>query len=99
MNVSEAGLIGDIGATNARFALVQPDGNTTRARAYKTNDYPSLTDAIYAYLADESPPARPTQAVLRLLPRLPMTKSRSQITRGLSRSTLSVSSSSSGAFE
>ena len=64
MMASEAGLIADIGATNARFALVQPDGKTTRARTYRTNDYPSLTDAIDAYFADESPPARPTQAVL-----------------------------------
>jgi glucokinase len=64
MRASEAGLIGDIGATNARFALVQPNGNTTRSRTYKTNDYPSLTDAIDAYFSDESPPARPTQAVL-----------------------------------
>lgn len=64
MSTSEAGLIGDIGATNARFALVQPNGTTTRSRTYKTNDYPSLTDAIDAYFSDESPPARPTQAVL-----------------------------------
>jgi glucokinase len=64
MMMFEAGLIADIGATNARFALVQPDGNTTRARTYRTNDFPSLTDAIDAYFVDESPPARPTQAVL-----------------------------------
>lgn len=64
MNGSEAGLIGDIGATNARFALVQRDGNTTRARVYRTNDYPSLIDAINAYFEEECPPARPTQAVL-----------------------------------
>ena len=62
--VPEVGLIGDIGATNARFALVQPDGNTTPARVHALNDYPSLSDAIDAYLAEESPPARPGQAVL-----------------------------------
>lgn len=64
MRASEVGLIGDIGATNARFALVQPDGSTSRARTYRTDDHASLTDAIYAYFAEESPPARPTQAVL-----------------------------------
>ena len=64
MSASEAGLIGDIGGTNARFALVQGDGTTTRARVYRTSDYPSLLDAIDAYLAEESPLPRPTQAVL-----------------------------------
>jgi glucokinase len=64
MSVPEVGLIGDIGATNARFALVQPDGSTTPARVHALNDYPSLSDAIDAYLVEESPPARPRQAVL-----------------------------------
>ena len=64
MNMPEVGLIGDIGATNARFALVQPDGATTPPRVYALNDYPSLSDAIDAYLAEESPPARPGHAVL-----------------------------------
>ena len=64
MSAPELGLIGDVGATNARFALVQPDGTTTAARVYALNDYPSLTGAITAYLAEESPFARPGQAVL-----------------------------------
>jgi Glucokinase len=64
MSGPEVGLIGDIGATNARFAIVQPDGSTTPARVYALNDYPSLSDAIDAYLAEESPPARPRQSVL-----------------------------------
>ena len=64
MNMPEVGLIGDIGATNARFALVQPDGATTPPRVYALNDYPSLSDAIDAYLAQESPPARPGHAIL-----------------------------------
>jgi glucokinase len=64
MGVSELGLIGDIGATNARFALVHPDGTTTAARVYALNDYPSLHEAIAAYLAEESPSAGPGQAVL-----------------------------------
>lgn len=58
------GLIGDIGATNARFALVQPDGATSSARVNALNDYASLSDAIDAYLTEESPPVRPVQAVL-----------------------------------
>lgn len=62
--MSEPGLIGDIGATNARFALVQSDGIATRARVYASNDHPSLIDAIEAYLIEASPPARPVQAAL-----------------------------------
>jgi len=63
MSVPEVGLIGDIGATNARFALVQPDGSTIPPRVYALNDYPSLSDVIDAYLAEESP-ERLGQAVL-----------------------------------
>ena len=66
MSVPDAGvgLIADIGATNARFALVRPDGTTTAARVYALNDYASLAEAIDAYLTEESPAARPVQAVL-----------------------------------
>ena len=34
------GLIGDIGATNARFALVLPGGKATPARVCALDDYP-----------------------------------------------------------
>jgi len=61
---SGVGLIGDIGATNTRFALVQPDGKITPARVYALNDYASLLEAIDAYLSEEAPPARPVRAVL-----------------------------------
>ena len=64
MSVAEVGLIGDIGATNARFALVHPNGSMTPARVYALNDYPSISDAIDKYLAEQSPPAKPRQAAL-----------------------------------
>ncbi len=64
MQDSGVGLIGDIGATNARFALVQPGGGTTTARVYALTDYGSLSEAIDAYLTAESPSVRPAQAVL-----------------------------------
>lgn len=64
MTDAGVGLIGDIGATTARFALVEPDGRTTAARAYALTDYASLPDAIDAYLTEESPPRRPVRAVL-----------------------------------
>lgn len=58
------GLIGDIGATNVRFALVQPDGKSTAARVYALSDYASLPEAVDAYLTDASPAVRPVRAVL-----------------------------------
>jgi glucokinase len=65
MSVAEVSLIGDIGATNARFALIRPNGSTT-PRIYALNDYPSISDAIDKYLAEESPAAKPRQAVLAI---------------------------------
>ena len=58
------GLIGDVGATNARFALIQADGSMTPPRVYALNDYPSIFHAIDTYLAEVPPAARPGQAVL-----------------------------------
>ena len=58
------GLVGDIGATNARFALVQPDGKVTGRRVYALSEHASLADAIDAYLADKLPAAKPMRAAL-----------------------------------
>ncbi|MGZ3326239.1 MAG: glucokinase [Xanthobacteraceae bacterium] len=66
MAAVELGLVGDVGATNARFALVRPDGSMTAARVYALDDYSSLTETLHAYLADEAPLARPEQAVLAM---------------------------------
>jgi len=60
------GLIGDIGATNARFALVLPGGKATPARVCALDDYPSLADALDAYLIEQSPAVRPAEAVLAI---------------------------------
>lgn len=48
-------LIADIGATNARFAVVSPDGGLQRPRVLACEDYPTIHDAIAAYLEDELP--------------------------------------------
>lgn len=66
MSAAELGLIADVGATNARFALVAANGATTAARVYALKDYSSIVEAIATYLAEESPSAHPTQAVLAL---------------------------------
>ena len=60
------GLVGDIGGTNARFALVEAaDGRPaiSEPKAYPTKDYRSPEDAIEAYLKDTGA-ARPAKVVL-----------------------------------
>lgn len=56
-------LVGDIGATNARFALVAPDGTISDIRVLLCDDYPTIGDAIAGYLKDE-PGKVPMRAVL-----------------------------------
>jgi glucokinase len=46
-------LIADIGATNARFAVVSPDGGLQRTRVLACEDHPTIHGAIAAYLDDE----------------------------------------------
>lgn len=60
-----AALIGDIGATNARFALARR-GVAEAVDILKVADYPSLRDAIEAYLAKQaaSGAKRPTRGAL-----------------------------------
>jgi hypothetical protein len=56
MNASELGLIGDVGATNARFALVHADGTTASAR-------PALRERIVPILIDRGAPLRYASAI------------------------------------
>lgn len=48
-------LIADVGATNARFAVVSPERGLQRPRVLACEDYPTIRDAIAAYLKDELP--------------------------------------------
>ena len=48
-------LIADIGATNARFAVVSPEAGLQRPRVLACGDHATIHDAIAAYLEDESP--------------------------------------------
>jgi glucokinase len=66
MTDADVGLIGDIGATSARFALMGPDGRPTSARFYALTDYDSLHDAIVAYLGEALPAKRPVRAALAI---------------------------------
>jgi glucokinase len=65
-DIDEGGLIGDIGATNARIALIRPDRVISAVRLYALNDYASLADVIDGYLAELPREARPLQAVLAI---------------------------------
>jgi glucokinase len=65
MGTQHFGLVGDIGATNARFALVAPDGALTGYANLLCEDYPTIGAAIAAYLAaaQSAPPSRAVLAV------------------------------------
>ncbi len=45
-------LLGDIGATNARFALLTTQGGIENEKTLRVAGYPQLADCIAAYLAD-----------------------------------------------
>src|ERR1700757_2546087 len=48
-------LIADVGATNARFAVVSPEGGLQRPRVLACEDYPTIQGAIAVYLVEELP--------------------------------------------
>lgn len=56
-------LVADIGGTNARFALLSDQGALYHERVLACADYPSLVEAIEAYL-DTALTAQPRQAIL-----------------------------------
>jgi glucokinase len=58
------GLVGDIGATNARFALVQPTGAMTPPRLSAVEDHASLAEAVEDYLRETG--AKPREAALAI---------------------------------
>jgi glucokinase len=63
MSATDWALVGDIGATNARFSLVTPNGELTEIRALLCDDYPTIGEAITSYLAEASG-SKPVAAVL-----------------------------------
>jgi glucokinase len=48
----ETWLVGDIGATHARFGLVSPDAKLLHSRTLGDEDYPTIEDALTAILAE-----------------------------------------------
>lgn len=51
-------LLADVGATNARFALLGADGRVQRVRVLACEDYSTIEEAIAAYFGDGLPTAR-----------------------------------------
>lgn len=54
MNLANAKLVGDIGGTNARFALVDDLNQPQNAKTYAAEQYASLAEALRRYLDDVS---------------------------------------------
>jgi glucokinase len=62
-------LVGDIGATNARFALLDPAGAFHRVRIMACDEHATIEDAVETYLAEEADPGdseRPQAAALAI---------------------------------
>ncbi len=65
MTIERLGLVGDVGATYARFALIHPNGSMSAPRVFALEDHPGIADALEAYLKLESGPA-PSEAVIAI---------------------------------
>ena len=59
-------LVGDIGATHARFGLVSPQRELLHSRTLSDQDYPSIDDAIAAYLAERGLLPMPRQGAIAI---------------------------------
>ena len=66
MTPTETWLVGDIGATNARFGLVSPEEKLLHTRTYACENYPAIEDAIAAYLGDRGELPAPRQGAIAI---------------------------------
>ena len=58
------GLVGDVGGTNARFAVVDGQGHVRNPRIFPAREYASLADVIQEYVDTTCGRAKPTRAVI-----------------------------------
>ncbi len=63
MNLAQTNLVGDIGGTNARFALVDDQHRPQQAKTYAAEEYGSLADALRRYFDDVSVDAPNSAAI------------------------------------
>src|SRR5215469_13835868 len=59
-------LVGDVGATNARFGLVSPEGKVLHTRTHAVADHPTIADAITAYLAERGALPTPRRGAIAI---------------------------------
>src|SRR5579862_6394180 len=59
-------LVGDIGATNARFGLVSPDGKILHWRSHVCDHYPTIDAALAEYLSDRGGLLMPRLAAIAI---------------------------------
>jgi hypothetical protein len=57
-------LVGDVGATNARFGLVSPEGQLLNFRVFASRNYPTIDDAITTALSQTGAAVFSTFAVM-----------------------------------
>jgi glucokinase len=62
----ETWLVGDIGATNARFGLVSPQGVQLHTRTLPVDDYPTIFDAMIAYVGERGGLPMPRQGAIAI---------------------------------
>lgn len=59
-------LVGDIGATHARFGLVSPDGNVLHSRTFADMDYATIEAALAAFLDERGPLPMPLRGAIAI---------------------------------
>jgi glucokinase len=64
--VTETWLVGDVGATNARFGLVSPQHKLLHTRTLPVHDYATIGDALAAYLSDRGGLPMPRQGAIAI---------------------------------
>ncbi len=63
---SNLALVGDIGATNARLAMIRSDGTISAPRVYDSQADSDIAKAILSFLAEERPTGKPDDGVLAI---------------------------------
>ena len=59
-------LVGDIGATHARFGLVSPSGQLMHSRSLSDENYPTIDAALDAFLAERGPVPMPVRGAIAI---------------------------------
>ena len=63
---TETWLVGDVGATNARFGLVSPESVVLHTRILAVADHPTIADAVTTYLGERGALPMPHQGAIAI---------------------------------